>query len=92
MERITASEAIDILGGTTAAARLLNIKPPSVHEWRQKGIPDGRMPEIAPLVEAASGGRWKRWDLLPTTWHRIWPELIGAPGAPAVPEPAEKVT
>ena len=35
---------------------------------------------------AASGGTVKRWDLRPDDWHRIWPELIGADGAP---EPAE---
>ena len=24
------------------------------------------------------------WDLRPNDWHRIWPELIGADGAPEV--------
>ena len=24
------------------------------------------------------------WELRPDDWHLIWPELIGAPGAPAV--------
>ena len=24
------------------------------------------------------------WDLRPDDWHRIWPELIGADGAPDV--------
>ena len=27
----------------------------------------------------------RRWDLRPDDWHRIWPELIGADGAPPVP-------
>jgi hypothetical protein len=31
----------------------------------------------APMGSAAKGG----------FWHRIWPELIGAEGAPDVPEP-----
>jgi hypothetical protein len=26
-----------------------------------------------------------RWDLRPDDWHRIWPELIGAEGAPPLP-------
>jgi len=26
-----------------------------------------------------------RWDLRPDDWHRIWPELVGTEGAPAVP-------
>lgn len=25
------------------------------------------------------------WDLRPSDWHRIWPELIGSPGAPEAP-------
>jgi len=24
------------------------------------------------------------WDLRPDDWHRIWPELIGTEGAPAI--------
>ncbi|MEZ7524035.1 hypothetical protein [Burkholderia vietnamiensis] len=34
---------IDRLGGTTAVARIFEIKPPSVHEWRTNGIPKGRL-------------------------------------------------
>lgn len=34
-----ASELIDKLGGTTEVARLCDIRPPSVSEWRRKGIP-----------------------------------------------------
>lgn len=36
------SKIIDALGGTVAVARLCKIKPPSVSEWRTKGIPDAR--------------------------------------------------
>lgn len=28
------------------------------------------------------------WDLRREDWHRIWPELIGASGAPSVPAEA----
>lgn len=27
----------------------------------------------------------RRWELRPDDWYRIWPELIGAEGAPSVP-------
>lgn len=30
---------------------------------------------------------YARWHLRPNDWHLIWPELIGTPGAPTVPEP-----
>ncbi len=29
-----------------------------------------------------------RWDLIPTKWWWLWPELIGVHGAPPVPDAA----
>lgn len=43
-------------------------------------------PELAVSVESATARAVRRWDLRPTDWHRIWPELIGADGAPPPPE------
>ena len=40
-------------------------------------------------VELQSGRQVRRWHLRSSDWHRIWPELIGTEGAPAVP--AEEV-
>lgn len=37
-----ASKIIDALGGTFAVAKLCQIKPPSVSEWRRSGIPSAR--------------------------------------------------
>lgn len=37
-------------------------------------------------IERATAQAVMRWDLRPDDWHRIWPELIGAEGAPPVPE------
>lgn len=34
-----ANNIIDLLGGTNAVARLCDIQPPSVSEWRRNGIP-----------------------------------------------------
>lgn len=49
---------------------------------------DGRQasPELCVLIERESGSAVPRWDLRPSDWHLIWPELIGADGAPPVPE------
>lgn len=52
-------------------------------------------PALAREIEAAcAAGAVRRWDLRPDDWHRIWPELIGAEGAPQVPlsEPATQET
>lgn len=40
-------------------------------------------PENCTAIEQATERAVMRWDLRPDDWHRIWPELIGAPGAPA---------
>jgi len=37
------SEIIDKLGGTAEVARICEVKPPSVSEWRRNGIPSARL-------------------------------------------------
>lgn len=81
----TASELIDALDGTSETARLTRVKPSSVSEWRANGvIPRDKLVLVAVQLEQRT--QWRRWHLLPDCWHRIWPELIGTEGAPAVPE------
>lgn len=82
---MTDSEIIDVLGGTAAVARRLKISTASVSEMRKKGISDGRRIELAADIERATKGAWPRWRLRPADWHLIWPELIGAEGAPVPP-------
>ena len=43
----TDSEIIESLGGTYAVARLCEIKPSSVSEWKVKGIPKARRQFLA---------------------------------------------
>lgn len=45
--------------------------------------------ELCTQLEIASGRAVRRWNLRPHDWHRIWPELIGAEGAPVVPNTEE---
>ena len=70
---MTHNELIDRLGGTTAVARLLGIKAPSVHAWRTGGIPDDKLIRLAPIAEKRGVAR--RQDLRPDDWHLIWPEI-----------------
>lgn len=71
-------EIIQLLGGVTAVAKLLGIKPPSVHAWQADGIPDGRLIELAGQVEQKSGGRFSRKARWPDRYAAIWPELADA--------------
>lgn len=43
--------------------------------------------DLAVLIERESGLLVRRWELR-EDWFRHWPELIGAEGAPAVPDGA----
>lgn len=45
--------------------------------------------EEAVRIEIDSDRLLRRWHLRPNDWHRIWPELIGAEGAPPVPAEQE---
>ncbi|MET4598472.1 hypothetical protein ABIA73_002195 [Stenotrophomonas sp. 2694] len=55
MDNLTASEIIDRLGGTTEVARICQIKPPSVSEWRSSGIPPARRQFLELLKPEAFG-------------------------------------
>lgn len=82
MRPISDPQIIDALGGTSAVARLMNVKAPSVSGWRKTGIPDDKRIRLAVLLEEKSGGAYRRTDVFPRDWHRIWPELVGAKGSP----------
>lgn len=42
--QLDATQIIDALGGTFAVARLCNVRPPSVSEWRRNNeIPSARL-------------------------------------------------
>jgi hypothetical protein len=43
MRSMSDSKIIDELGGTSAVAKLFEVKPASVSEWRIKGIPKARL-------------------------------------------------
>lgn len=78
--------AIEIAGGPAEVSRLLGVTVQAVCFWR-----DGKREfpaEHCAVLEAASKYGVRRWELRPADWHRIWPELVGADGAPPV-APAE---
>lgn len=78
---------IDMAGGVSELARMLGLSAPSVSLWKRRGVPLGRCVEI----ERVTAGKVMRWDMRPSDWHLIWPELIGRPGAPEVPQGVPQV-
>ena len=71
---------INALGGPAAVARMCNVKPPSVLEWRKRGIPADRCPVIERAVKARITCEELRPDI---RWHRVpdpaWPHPGGRP-------------
>lgn len=67
-------DLIEAMGGVSAVARLVHVKPPSVTEWRVRGIP----PERCPALERATEGRHTCESMRPDVpWARVpdpeWP-------------------
>jgi DNA-binding transcriptional regulator YdaS (Cro superfamily) len=42
-------------------------------------------PQLAVVIERASNYTVRRWDMRPSDWHLIWPELIRDKDAPPIP-------
>ena len=82
---MTDLEIIQLLGGVSVVARLLNIQPPSVHGWLKSGIPEHRLRELAPTIEARSNGRFTRRARWPDNFAFYWPELATMPAAASTP-------
>lgn len=76
MTNINANDIIEILGGTSAVAKMTGVKMPSVSGWKSTGIiPKDKLIMLAPEIENVSGGKYTREMLLPDCWQRIWGEL-----------------
>ena len=70
-------------GRQTEVAAAIGCQPQLVWQWAAgvRPVPLDR----CVAIERATDGAVRRWDLRPDDWHQIWPELVGAEGAPDVP-------
>lgn len=75
------ARAIRLLGGPVSAARRLGVERyQTVQSWVREGrVPAPFAPAVADLTGVAV------WDQRPDDWYRIWPMLVGTPGAPGAP-------
>jgi DNA-binding transcriptional regulator YdaS (Cro superfamily) len=70
-------------GAATRLATALRVSPSYLSQMCRGHRP---IPvETCVLLEVLTERQVRRWNLKPENWHRIWPELIGTPGAPDVP-------
>jgi len=68
------------VGGLTELARLINVSPPTVHEWKsgKRPVPVTRCADIIRVTDGAV----TRQELRPNDWQKIWPELAHQSSAP----------
>ena len=75
----------DQRGRQTSLAAAIGCQPQLVWQWAREVRP---VPlERCVAIEIATDREVMRWDLRPADWHKIWPELTGADGAPPISEP-----
>ena len=72
----TDDQIISLLGGTKVVAKMCNVAPPAVTQWRTRGIPHGQLVFLAATLEKESHGLITRKDLFPDNWYLVWPELV----------------
>lgn len=78
-------QAVDKLGSQAELAAAIGLKQQNIWNWLNRGSGEAP-PEHCSAIERATGGAVMRWHLRPSDWWRIWPELRGKKGAPAVPK------
>lgn len=80
--------AIEKLGSGSSLATAIGRSPQFVSQLFKGDRP---VPvELCVSIERATDGAVTRRDLRPDDWHLIWPELIGAEGAPSTTADAVK--
>ena len=74
--KLTDTAIIDLLGGTGKVAKMCNVDPAAVSQWRIRGIPADKYMVLGARIETESHGLVSRQDLFPTNFWLIWPELL----------------
>jgi len=74
--KLTEHALLQLLGGTGKVAKMCNVEPAAVSQWRKNNIPREQLLFLAARIEKESHGLVTRQDLFPESWHLIWPELL----------------
>jgi DNA-binding transcriptional regulator YdaS (Cro superfamily) len=77
MEKTTdlpSGRIIDLMGGPSEVAKMCNVSPQAVSQWRVHGIPKGQLVILAARLERATGFLITRRSMF-NDYADIWPEL-----------------
>ena len=79
--KLTEHALLQLLGGTNKVAKMCNVEPAAVSQWRKNGIPREQLLFLGARIEKESHGLVTRKDLFPNNFWLIWPELLEKPNA-----------
>lgn len=74
--KLTEHALLQLLGGTVKVAKMCDVEPAAVSQWRKNGIPREQLLFLAARIEKESHGLVSRQDLFPNNFYLIWPELL----------------
>lgn len=74
--KLTDTAIIDLLGGTGKVAKMCDVNPAAVSQWRIRGIPADKYMLLGARIEKESNGLVSRKDLFPNNFWILWPELL----------------
>ena len=74
--KLTDTAIIDLLGGTGKVAKMCDVAPAAISQWRIRGIPADKYMVLGARIEKESHGLVSRKDLFPNNFWLIWPELL----------------
>jgi len=74
--KLTEHALLQLLGGTVKVAKMCDVEPAAVSQWRKNGIPREQLLFLGARIEKESHGLVTRQDLFPNNYCLIWPELL----------------
>ena len=74
--KLTEHALLQLLGGTVKVAKMCEVEPAAVSQWKKNGIPREQLMFLAARIEKESHGLVTRQDLFPNNWYLVWPELL----------------
>lgn len=74
--KLTEHALLQLLGGTNKVAKMCDVEPAAVSQWKKNGMPREHLMFLAARIENESHGLVTRQDLFPNNFYLIWPELL----------------
>jgi DNA-binding transcriptional regulator YdaS (Cro superfamily) len=74
--KLTEHALLQLLGGTNKVAKMCDVEPAAVSQWRKNGIPREQLLFLGARIEKESHGLVTRKDLFPNNFWLVWPELL----------------